>query len=94
MGFVSGEIMKKESQAKVILTMGKPGSIIGDGFFPRRNYEEGVQGKGHFHFGKPGSRIIGDGVLSVQKEGVIKMISNMQTWLQDNRGWILSTEKL
>ncbi len=42
--------------------MGKPGSrIIGDGFCPWRNYEEGVQGKGHFHVGKPGSRIIGGG---------------------------------
>ncbi len=37
--------MKKESKAKVIFTMGKPGSrIIGDGFCPWRNYEEGIHG--------------------------------------------------
>ncbi len=49
MGFVPGEVMKKQSKAKVIFTMGKPGSrIIGDGFCPWRNYEEGVQGECHF----------------------------------------------
>ncbi len=35
----------KESMAKVIFTMGKPGSrIIGVVFCPWRNYEEEVQG--------------------------------------------------
>jgi hypothetical protein len=46
MGFVPGEVIKKQSKAKVIFSMGKPGSrIIGGGFCPWENYEKGSKAK-------------------------------------------------
>ncbi len=90
--------MKKQSTAKVIFTLCKPGSrIIGGGFCPWRNYEKGVQGEGHFTM-LPSSRIIGDGFCpwrNYEKGSKAKVIFTMcKPGSRIIGGWVLFWEKL
>ncbi len=72
------------------------------GFVPGGIMKKESKPKVIFTMGKPGSRIIGDVFCPWRnyEEGVqgdkvvINRFHNVQTWLQDNRGWDLSLEKL